>query len=124
MKNTLSMLRVQKVAKCLPELKKLSKIKSEEKRIILIHKAKTCVIDAISEIALNCLRGRIPLKSCEFSALKKYQTILRTLSNISPVIKRKRLLIQSGGFLSVILPPAISFLSSILGSYLSKKFRK
>ena len=87
----------------------------------MISDLKACVVDAISEIAANCLNGNIPLKNCEFNKLSKYKNVLRKLQKRTSVNTRRKLLRQSGGFLQFLLPPALSFIASILASYVKKK---
>lgn len=83
-----------------------------------IHQVKDCVIDAISEIALNCLNGNIPLTECQYNKLFEYQNILRKLSKKTLVKTRRNLLNQSGGFLQLLIAPALTLLASLIGSYL------
>jgi len=112
------------VLKCAKELENLAKVKDFKNKKVLIKNAEDCVIDAISEIALNCLNGQIPLRDCDFKSLIKYQTVLRKISKIGPVNKRKRLISQTGGFLNLLIPPALSLIASVVGGYLSKRLTK
>ncbi len=122
--HTLNYLKFNKILKCASELEKISKTKDNKTRRNLIHQAKNCVIDAISEIALNCLKGNIPLNKCDFKKLSKYQTILRILSKPSLISKRKQLIQQRGGFLQLLIPPALSLAASIVGDLIGRKIRK
>lgn len=81
------------------------------------------MINAISEIAQNCLQGNIPLKKCEFKRLAAYKQVLRRLQKRTKVKTRRAILNQSGGFLQLLIPPALSFIASILGAYVEKKIR-
>jgi hypothetical protein len=94
-------------------------LKSKKQRDKLIKKLKTSEINSISEISKNCLLGNIPLKDCEFNKLKKFSKFLRLLAkkNISQK-KKRRILIQKGGFLNILIPPVLSLLSN----FLIKKF--
>ena len=120
----LNYLKFDNVLKCAKELENLAKVKDFKNKKVLIKNAEDCVIDAISEIALNCLNGRIPLRDCDFKSLIKYQTVLRKISKIGPVNKRKRLISQTGGFLNLLIPPALSLIASVIGGYLSKRLTK
>jgi hypothetical protein len=102
----------------------LSKANGIEERNRLIKQAKDCVINAISEIAHNLLQGNLPLTESQFAELKKYHNILLRLRKRTKVKTRKSLLIQSGGFLGLLIPPALSLISSLLGSYINKKINK
>src|SRR6266700_1592541 len=118
--HTLNYIKFNKILKCASELEKISKTKDNKTRRNLIHQAKNCVIDAISEIALNCLKGNIPLNKCDFKKLSKYQTILRILSKPSLISKRKQLIQQRGGFLQLLIPPALSLAASIVGDLIGR----
>lgn len=112
-----------RVFDCAVELDLISKAKTQKRRVDLIKNAKDCVIDAISEIALNCLKGNFPLKECDFKKLKKYKTILRRLALNSPVNIRRKLIEQRGGILPLIIPPALGFLGTLATKYLIRKFK-
>lgn len=103
--------------KCRKELQEFSKNKSPKKREQLVNSAKDCVIDAISEISSNCLKGNIPLNKCKYSKLKKYKNALRNLQkpNLSRRTKRN-IISQKGGFLQILIPAALSVLTSYLAS--------
>ncbi len=120
----LNYLKFNRVLRCSKELERLSKVENPELRRKLILDAKTCVIDAISEIAVNCLKGNIPLNSCDFESLSKYKKILRLLSKKTPVQRRRKIIIQKGGqLLSLLIPPALSLISSIISKYLTHKIK-
>jgi hypothetical protein len=122
--STLKYLKFNKVLDCAKSLHKISKYKNPKKRNRLILDAEKCVIDAISEIAKNCLAGNINLKTCDFKKLSKYKKTLRQISKKSSVEKRKRILQQKGGFLSLLIPPALSLIASVVGDFISSKLRK
>jgi len=116
---------MRKIILCKKELIKLNKIKNVKKRNILIIKAKKCLIDAISEISLNCLKGNIPLTQCQYKNLKIYRNILKKLSNRKISLNnKKKLITQNGGFWSYLIPPALSLLSSLAGQTISKLVNK
>ena len=79
------------------------------------------MINSISEIAENLLIGNIPIQSQEFKKLSKYKAILRRLRKKTTVKTRRNLLQQKGGFLPLLIPPALSLLATVLGSVVSKR---
>ena len=112
------------IIECIPELEALAKAKGK-KRIKLIAEAKSCIIKAISELAKNCIVGNVKLEDCEFDKLKKYQNILRKISTKSTSLKKKRQIIsQNGGFLPLLIPPALSVVAGLVGDQLGKLIRK
>ena len=102
----LSYLKFNKVSKCAQELDNLVKEKDPKERVNLIKEVKVCVIDAISEIAKNCLIGNIPLSNEDFSNLSKYQHILRLISRPSSIERRRKLIQRGSGFIDTLLPAA------------------
>ena len=114
-------LKFNNVLECADYLKKISSAKSVQQRNKLIKEAKSCVVDAISEIALNCLKGNIPYKQCDFKKLAKYKHLLREISRHKSVVNRKKLIIQRGGqLMSLLIPTAIALIDSIV-SHLTNK---
>lgn len=87
----------------------------------LINKASRDNIDSLSEIALNILKGNVSLSPQHKKKLKKHKEKLRNLAqkNIS-FKKRKGLLVQRGGFLPLLLAPALSLLGGLAGRALGK----
>ena len=126
MKNSshlLKYLKFQSVLNCSKELDRLSKAKNKKDLKKFIREAEECVINAISEIAKNCIYGNIPLNKCDFRKLSKYQGILRKISKKSSVSNRRKLINQKGGFLSLLIPPALSLIASVIGGLINKKLR-
>jgi hypothetical protein len=119
----LKYLKFNKILNCLQELEKLSSAPIKERKRLLLE-FNDCVIDAISEIALNCLKGNIPLKSCDFKKLKKHQNILRIISQPNKIKYRRNILIQKGGFLNILLAPALSLIATLVGEYIGKRIAK
>lgn len=115
------------VLNCLDELEAIASARNNKEQSDLIHSAEDCVIDSISEIALNCLEGKIPLKSCDFKKLKKYREILEELAGKNPADYRRELLLdqlqsQRGGFiLPALLSAGLAYLASEAGGYIYDK---
>lgn len=109
------------ILNCAKELEVLAKTKNINKRRQLINTFEDCVINAISEVASNCLRGNIPLQKDEFKRLEKYKRVLRKVSKKTKPKTRRSIINQSGGFISLLIPPALSFIASILASYVGEK---
>ena len=83
----------------------------------LLVSASDELIKAIIEIALNTLNGNNKLSKSDKSKLSKHKSRLRALINPKFSLKKKRkLLIQKGGF---IVPLLTSILSSVIGSIIS-----
>lgn len=87
---------------------------SNKQRSGVLQKADLKLVRCICECALNILRGNVPLKRSHKRRLKRYACVLRRLADKNNSWKdKKRLIIQHGGFLPLLLAP-------ILGTVLSR----
>lgn len=81
----------------------------------LLKRVPTSSIKTICECALNVLKGNIPLSDSQKSCLRKHKNTLRRLSDKkSSLFKKRKLIIQRGGFLNVLVPAAITLITSLL----------
>lgn len=67
-------------------------------------------IKSLVECAMNILKGNVPLKSPHYKRLKKYHKHLRELTKVSTSQKRRRDILQTGGFIGALLKPLIGLL--------------
>ena len=97
----------------LEQLKVLAKSKNKKS---LLKKAPNCVIKALCECCKNLLCGNIPCNKQRLNRLRPYKKALRVLSKSKvPLFKKRRILIQKGeGFLSFLLPTALSVLATLI----------
>ena len=125
MKNKLFILKYLKFAKllkCVPELKQILSAKSDEERKFLLEQVNNCVIDSIGELSLNLLNGLIPFKKT--TLVKHKKTLFKIADNKLPVTRRRKILIQKGGFLPLLIEPSLYLLSGIVGEIIGKKLLK
>jgi coenzyme F420-reducing hydrogenase beta subunit len=73
----------------------------------ILQSAPTGLINALSEIALNVLHGGIPLSTAQKKKMGRFKRQLRDLSKKRTAVKRKRTILQSGGFISGLLTAAL-----------------
>lgn len=101
----------------------LSKSRNKKRRNQLLSIATPSELLAISEICHNLLKGNLPLKNLQQKKLEKYKKVLRKLSQrkTNKDTKKRMLQRQQGGFFSALLPVAISALSSIIPSLLTRR---
>jgi len=95
----------------------LSKIKNEKKRKDLLKEISDddTIFSALSEIARNQVKGNIKLNKKQSHHLKKHsKTIKGFCCKKIPLNKRRKLIVQSGGFLPILLPLVAGVLGSIL----------
>lgn len=76
------------------------------------------LIYCLCECASNILKGNVPLNKAHKSKLQRHKTGLRHLAKKSTSIKRRKRILQKGGFLGALLAP----LASILAPIVSKVF--
>ena len=72
------------------------------------------LVDAISECSFNVLKGNVPLKKCQHKRLSKYKNHLRCMSDKKITKRKKKAVLQKGGFLQALLQPVLSVLGSLL----------
>ena len=77
------------------------------------------MVDCISEITKNLLKGKIPLKSRQLKCLCRHKRILREVANKRNSLKRRRRLVQTGGFLGALIGPALGLITTLLGSLIN-----
>jgi len=103
-------------------IKNIYKCKGD-KRKKLISTATKDNIDSISEIALNTLKGNVPIQLNSLKKLKRHANSVRKISRKGVSVKeRKRVLQQEGGFLPLILAPFLSAAGTLVGRALAKNF--
>lgn len=79
----------------------------------LLKSAPRELLNCISEISLNTLRGKVQLSGPQKKALNKHKSGLRKFANRSTPDTIKRKIVQRGGFLGSLLSPIISILGGL-----------
>ena len=104
---------MEKLKKNFENLKLLSDC-NKKIRNHIIKKGDKDLILSINECVLNTLNGNVKLTFTEKEKLKKFKHTLRKLLKRKSILNKKKILIQEGGFLQVLLPSAISLISTII----------
>lgn len=82
----------------------------------LLRRASPGVLKLIAECCLNFCRGRFRLSPAKVRKLRRHRHVIRELAKRrTSSQRRKQLILQKGGFLSLLLPGAVSLLGSLLG---------
>ena len=111
-----------KVRKHKEYLTLLSKAKRVKRRQMLIDLADADEIRGICECVINLLNGNIAIKNKEKNKFKRYKNTLRHIASKSQSTKnKKKILQQQGGFLSALLPLALSAVGSIVPTLFGSK---
>ena len=88
---------------------------SPQQRKAILCAASDDLVAAISEIALNTLKGNVPISESQFRVLKKKQQLIKKLSSKrGSIYSKKKLVKQSGGFIGALLGIAIPLITSLL----------
>lgn len=81
----------------------------------LLKKLPTRSVKAVCECSLNVLKGNIPLTCKQKKSLSKYKTTIRKIgSKKGSLFQKKKLIIQNGGFLNILIPAALSVLTGLI----------
>lgn len=72
-------------------------------------------VKAICECTLNVLKGNVPLSTYQKKSLSKYKTTLRKIgTKKGTLFHKKKLIVQQGGFLNILIPAALSVLTGLI----------
>ena len=85
-------------------------------RKYLITKADRSLVDCLCECADNILRGNVPLAKLQKEKLARNKAGLRALTKTSVSLKKKKAIIQKGGFLESLLAPIASVVAPLLST--------
>jgi hypothetical protein len=81
----------------------------------VLQKVNSQCIKAICECCLNTLKGNVPLSEHQKKSLSRHKSTLRKLQNRKlSLLKKRKLIIQKGGFLNVLLPAALSVITGLI----------
>ena len=79
------------------------------------------LVNFVSECALNLLHGNVKFSDCARKKLRKYRRQLRkVVDRRVPLARKKKLIIQRGGFLVPLLTAVLPTLSSLIYDGLKK----
>jgi hypothetical protein len=82
----------------------------------LITKADRSLVDRLCECADNILRGNVPLAKLQKEKLKRNKAGLRALTKKAVSLKKKKTILQKGGFLGSLLAPIASIVALLLST--------
>ena len=98
-----------------PKLRLLCKFNNDRKRRWLEKNLDDSLLICLCECSLNILNGNIPLLPKQKEQLAKHKECLRQLIDKKISKKKKKEILQDGGFLGLVLGPIVSVLSGLLG---------
>jgi len=86
----------------------------------IIKKSSDDLIKCLCKCSLNLLKVKIPLSQYQKKKLKKYKKPIRDLTKKSTSIKRKRTIIQRGGFITALLTTLLPTIAGLVGGLIKK----
>jgi hypothetical protein len=101
-----------RVKKNMPLLKMLSKAKPSAAKAI-IKTADKELVDTLCECGLNVLKGNVRLTLGQKKRLARHKQALRALAQKQTSLRKKKALLQKGGFLGALLSPVLGILGSL-----------
>ena len=107
----------ENLRKCMEDLRIALKYKNKRTRdaILKFLSQKKCVYDALREISLNILNGKIKLKKHEMKKLNPHVKTIKALKKGGHKRRSQQKLVrQSGGFLPWLIPIVASALPSVI----------
>lgn len=108
----------QNLNKCLPLLSTFCSLKKKNDKQKLLKAFEQCVLRASQEIAINTLRGNVPLTDQQKQTLRRYKNALQSLSSQrTSKRQKKRVILQQGSGIFALLLPIIA---SAVASAISK----
>jgi hypothetical protein len=105
--------RMRKYVRILRSLLRLTD--AEKKKMIRL--CDRGLVDCFSECAKNVLKGTVPLTSAQLRKLRRQKNNLRLLAVKKTSVKKKKKILQKGGFIGAIIPPILSILGGLFGGY-------
>ena len=99
------------------QLNDLQLIKSCPKVLLkqLLKKLPIRSVKAICECTLNVLNGNVPLSSNQKKSLRKHKITLRKIcAKRGSLFTKKKLIVQHGGFLNILIPAALTVLTNLI----------
>lgn len=93
----------------------LIKICPRHLRKNLLKRLPSSGIKAICECILNVLKGNVLLSKQQKKCLSKHKNTLRQIANKrGSLFTKKKLILQKGGFLNVLIPAALTAITSLI----------
>ena len=80
-----------------------------------VRKCDRKFIDCVSECAKNVIKGNVSLTDRQKARLRRNRNDLRAVSLKKTSLRKKRRIVQNGGFLTALMPPV---LSALVGTFI------
>ena len=94
--------------KIVPELGRVKRLTRLKQRKFISTCGKD-VLHCFYVYARALIKGRHKVRPTQLKKLRRYKKLVRNLAKKKVSLKAKRRILQTGGFLNLILPPVLSF---------------
>ena len=81
----------------------------------ILKNATPQLIHTLCECCHNVLKGNVPLTKHQKTRLRRHKTSLRELTKKKLTVKKRKQILQRGGFIGALLGPVLSVLKGVLG---------
>ena len=81
----------------------------------VVENATPQLVKTLCECCHNVLKGNVPLTPGQKRRLRRHKVNLRQLTKKSLTVKRRKQILQTGGFLGALLGPVLGVLKGVLG---------
>ena len=88
---------------------------SEQVRSKVTKKAAKDFVLALVECAKNIILGNVQLTLTQLNDLGQHRENIRKLARVRTPLREKREIIQTGGFIGLLLKPLLGLLGNVLG---------
>jgi hypothetical protein len=109
----------ERMRRYLPTLRRIHRLGDNAKRQ-LIKNCDRQLIECFCECSKNILKGNVPLKPAQLRKSRREKQSLRALALKKTSLKKKRKILQKGGFLGALLTPALSILGNIIAGFATR----
>ena len=92
----------------------LKALSDEVKKSIMKNASKDLIL-ALMEIVSNVIYGNVDISSEHVRELKKHAKILQEMANRKTSMKRRREIVQQGGFLAALAGPLLAAVTPLIG---------
>jgi hypothetical protein len=109
---------------CIRELTLISQIKDPRlrKSVLKDFSLSRCLYKSLHEIAINTVNKTVPLSDTQKKELKPHKETLKKLAcKTRGKKKRAELVVQSGGFLPILIPTISAIIASIIAANAERK---
>ncbi len=90
----------------------------------IIKNSDTSLLQCLCECAHNVLKGNVTLTKAQKAKLSRYKQDLRAVAKKTTSQKKKRTILQKGGFVAALLAPLLApLIAPLAGKVLGKVFR-